>query len=203
MKIIISVALILLSLSLCAQNEELNQRYLAEFDRNVLLTIEMLTTFNDAVQTISMDLNGIGVYQKFLLEMTLECSSLREIVESDADSEEVIKNLISHLKPGVEVPSSIKSASVREKLVNYTKILEKRVTQLRKKIVLAEKNILESKTYTKQFLELHAKHFLYSLLLDFLQPAEYLSDENSVDLFFMVKDIEKLMMPVHEKVGEK
>ena len=92
---------------------------------------------------------------------------------------------------------------VRERLANYTELFEKQIFQLRKKIILEEKMILESKTFTKQFLDLHAKHFLYSLLLDFLKPAPYLSHENSALLLFTIQDIGKSMLLNSERLDKK
>ncbi len=203
MKIIISTILLLFGLNLVAQNGDFDQKYLAEFDRNVVLTINVLTIFNDAVNGILIDLDGLGVYQKFLLEMTLECSSLRKIADSNADSDEIIKELILHLKPNAKMSKVIEPDRVRERLANYTELFEKQIFQLRKKIILEEKMILESKTFTKQFLDLHAKHFLYSLLLDFLKPAPYLSHENSALLLFTIQDIGKSMLLNSERLDKK
>jgi len=132
MKIIISTILLLFGLNLVAQNGDFDQKYLAEFDRNVVLTINVLTIFNDAVNGILIDLDGLGVYQKFLLEMTLECSSLRKIADSNADSDEIIKELILHLKPNAKMSKVIEPDRVRERLANYTELFEKQIFQLRK-----------------------------------------------------------------------
>ncbi len=204
-KIILLLLTIVFSNLLFSENDiskkqnKLNEEYLQELDSNLIETIDLLAVFNETSKKIPETVTGVSVYRKFLLEMTLECSNIRQKI---ADSEKknsirheiLIQMLISGLKPDVQflpVPIGNKKDLQNKQLLEImNERIQKHVTTLRKSILYEEKVILESGTFNKYFLDLHSKHFMYILLLDFLKPGKKLSKENRAYLLIMVKEIE-------------
>ena len=73
---------------------------------------------------------------------------------------------------------------------------------LLKEIMNEEKIVMENKIITLNYYRLHTHHFLFSLLSDFVEPSEYLSNNNREYLVLVTKAIEKSILPSNKVVDE-
>ena len=63
-----------------------NKQYLVNLDLNVLETIDIMVMFDDVSKQLPEDtINGMYTYQKFLFDMTMECSNIRNDVKLSRD----------------------------------------------------------------------------------------------------------------------
>ncbi len=206
----IYLSLIILSLCLSASAEQvskkqdkLNKNYLIELDNNLTQTINIFTVFNDTANKIPDSITGIGTYKKFLMEMTLECSNIKRNIqnskeESSMEREILIQMLISSLKPDIQFMPVIidnkKDDANRELMDIFFQRIQKHLSVLRKSILEEEKEVMESGTFNKYFLDLHSRHFIYLLTCNFIEPSESLSRENRDFLLKVVRNIENSLM---------
>ncbi len=180
-----------LPILLFSQNVD-NDEYLRQLDANILGTIDMLTAFNEAAQNVEVDIKGWSIYSTLLMEFTLECSNLRKLIASadtlhSKQTEKLITTLISNLKPDVDdeiIPED--SENNLEETIRYFK---EKQNSLRIKIIKTENRIIQNKTFSKLYLSLHSENFIYSLLLDFLEPAAKLSVKNRKFLINVAENI--------------
>jgi len=185
------------------KQNKLNDEYLQELDLSLIKTIDLLAVFNETSKKIPETVTGVNIYRKFLMEMTLECSNIRQKIagsekKNSMEREILIQMLISSLKPDVQflpTPIDDKKDSQNKQLLEIMNTrIQKHISVLRKSILDEEKGVLESGTFNKYFLDLHSKHFMYILLLDFLKPVEKLSKENRAYLLIMVREIEDFLI---------
>lgn len=183
--------------------DENNSSYLQQLDANINGTLQILTAFNTAANKMPDLVTGLDIYSKFLMELTLECSNLKNSIavsaEMTAEEREIlIQDLIASLNPSVKfLPFFIddkKDEQNRELMQIMHKRVIEHVVDLQKKILQEEKGIIESKTFNKYFFNLHSQHFLYQLLLDFMEPADKLSRDNRDYLLKMTRELEDMML---------
>lgn len=180
-----------------------NLEYLQILDQNINGTIKILTAFNDNLDKIPTDITGTNTFSQFLMELTLECSNLKkQILESNElnanEREELIKLLVSTLHPDINWFPYVINQDKDEQNKQIALIMRRRIKEhiitTQKKIFEEEKGILESKTFHKYFFSLHSQHFMYQLLMDFLEPSDKLSKDNRDYLIKVVRAVEDDMM---------
>lgn len=217
-KIIVLWILIGLTISAIAdtkislEQNMLNREYLVEVDNNITATLDLLTAFNNTLNKMPEYIEGSRLFSKFLMEMTMECSGMRNSIKESltANAEErdlLIQILIANLNPGVELFSSeIDSAQDdlnKEEIAAIQKTMKFAINELQKKIIVQEKGIVESKTFNKYFFNLHTQHLMYQLSLNFAEPSDKLSRENRFYLLQVIREIQKIsaesMMPQEEE----
>ncbi|MCF7793237.1 MAG: hypothetical protein K9N09_05435 [Candidatus Cloacimonetes bacterium] len=201
--------LILLSLTcflfagVSSQQDKKNIEYLQMLDKNITGTIEVLSTFNDALDAIPFEVTGMNAFSQFLMELTMECSNIKKDISdsyelSRNDREEMIYVLISSLNPEVKrLPFDIsKQRDYQNKQIALVMRgrIKKHILETQKKIFTEEAAVLESKTFNKYFFNLHSQHFMYQLMMDYLEPSEKLSKENRDFLITMVQAVEDDLM---------
>ena len=210
MKRIYFISLILLTVlcvypdrKISTKQDILNREYLMEVDENITSTIDLLAAFNNTLKQMPEDIEGSLLFSNFLMEMTMECGSMRKsISESRAigssETHLLIIQLISNLNPGIELKTS--EIDEKEDILNKDKIAvqEKKmrfiVVELQKRIISEEKGIIKSKTFNKHFFNLHTQHYVFQLLLDFMEPSEKLSRENRNFLLSIARTLDNLML---------
>jgi hypothetical protein len=137
------------------------------------------------------------------MELTLECSNIKKNISSasemTAEEREIqIQEMIESLNPSVEYLPFYIDNSKDQQNRELIKIMQNRliehVLELQKKILAEEKGIIESETFNKYFFNLHSRHFMYQLLLDFLDPSDKLSRDNRNYLLSMTRALEDLLM---------
>jgi hypothetical protein len=189
-----------------------NKEYLLQLDRNISGTIEVMTTFNETLINLPDHIKGKTAFSVFLMEMTMECGGIKKDISlswdfSAVDREEMIRNLIANLNP--EVPwfpyyiNNDKDRQNRELTVILKKRLIEHVLAVQKEIMRQEAGILESGSFHKYFFHLHSEHFMYQLLLDFIEPADYLSADNRDYLIKMVRHIEDSLIKAKSEIGRE
>ena len=181
------------------EQDALNKKYLILLTENIIITIDMLSTFNETSHYIGESIENSDQYKSFLLEMTLECSNLIEKIRDAEDMQKLeremqIRALIVTLKPDIEYKSVkiSKSENTKNKvyLADITENLNGQIKTLLNGIMKEEKDIIESRSLTLNYLRLHSFHFLFSLLLDFIEPGLNLSKTNRDYLVRVTKSID-------------
>jgi len=181
------------------KQDEKNKTFLKRLDENILSTIEILTTFNEAANHIPNFIKGANKYKTFLMEMTIECSKIRDgIIKSENMNKEErefqIKELILSIKSDEffqkERVTKKKDKSNREFLKSKLSELQFAVGIIRKEIMSQEKIIMKSDSISRKYFELHSRNFLYSLLLDYIKISDLLSKENRNYLAEIVRSLE-------------
>ena len=184
------------------QQNQKNIEYLTQLDANINGTLQLLSAFHDTAGKMPDSITGLDLFSRFLLELTLECSKLKKSISaagemSHQEREIQIQRLISTLHPNVAfLPFHIdrnKDEQNREAMqILHAGIIEQ-VIELQKKILQEELGIIESYTFHKYFFHLHSQHFIYQLLLDFIEPSEKLSEDNRNYLLRMARHLEASM----------
>ncbi|MDO9577325.1 MAG: hypothetical protein Q7J16_05530 [Candidatus Cloacimonadales bacterium] len=209
MKKIIFILILILCVSVIFGQEEISKKqnkknieYLEQIDANINGTLRLLTAFNESANKMPDLITGLDIFSQFLMELTLECSNLKKNIAESQDlkpmnREILIQMLISTLNPDMKfVPFYIdkdKDAQNREMMkVMHAGIVDK-VVDLQKKILQEEQGIIESETFNKYFFNLHSQHFIYQLLLDFVEPSEKLSKDNRNYLLKMIDELDAMM----------
>jgi len=176
-----------------------NRLFLKKLDENILSTIEMLTTFNQAANNIPNFVKGANKYKAFLMEMTIECSKIRNgIIKSEemnrTEREFQIRKLILSIKSDeffqIEKVSKKKDKLNREFLQFTSAKLQNALGIIRKEIMSQEKIIMKKDTISSKYFDLHSRNFLYSLLLDYLKISHLLTKENRNDLANVLRSLE-------------
>lgn len=183
------------------EQDEFNQKFLIRLNDNLLSTIDMLQVFNEKGREIYLIKQG-DIYNSFLFDLTMQCSNLIDkIRQSEALSaparELQIRALIATIKPDVEynekVISDKQQARNSNYLMNVEKNLQAQTSSVLQALVEEEKVILAKGEVTNNYFRLHTHHFLFSLLLDFINPSDYLSRANEDYLVMIVKSIDETL----------
>ena len=189
------------------QNEQ-NTAYLNQLDANINGTLRILTAFNETTNKMPDLIAGLELFSRFLMERTLDCSNLKKsITESKEmnaeDRESLIQILIATLNPEVKYLPFHISEDVDKRNRESIKVLHAgivdHVIELQKIIIQEEQGIIESETFNQHFFNLHSQHFIYQLLLDFLEPSQNLSKENRNYLLEMAKALESMIQFENKK----
>jgi hypothetical protein len=193
----------LLHAKISVKQDSRNFDYLQFLDENLTGTIEVLSTFNSTLDKLPADIKGVNAFSQFLMSLTMECSNLKKEIATSyqlsfTEREELIRVLISSLNPEIKwFPFEI-SREQDEQNQQIAQIMQGRfreqISHLRQQIFKEEAGILEAKTFYKYFFYLHSQHFMYKLMMDFLEPSENLSRENRDYLIKMVRAIEDDLM---------
>lgn len=187
------------ALCISTAQDQNNKDYLDQLDRNISGTIQVLSSFNEMLENLPEQIAGTDAFSQFLMELTLECSGIKkQIARSEAltagEREELINLLILNLNPEVKWFPVLISEEEDEQNKQMIKIMLRRiighVLALQKEILREEEGILASGTFHKYFFSLHSRHFMFQLLLDFLEPSDDLSPKNRDFLIRMVRRIE-------------
>lgn len=203
--LILSLSLHLLTINLWSNDQKsTNQNsnnilYLEKLDQNIVSTIETLSAFNYAVGKSEGKVTGLERYKNFLMEMTIECSKIRQfVVDSknvdDREREAIIRMAIltirSDVKYKVGTVTTEMNIQNKEYLKNIEIMLSNQKKILESLIIDEEKAILRDGEINQDFLNYHAHHFLFSLLIDFLQPSDFLGFETRNLLTSRIKTLE-------------
>lgn len=179
-----------------------NKEYMVNLSDNLVNTIDMLSAFKDKMLEMPEDTKGINLFNNFLYEMASENSKLVQVLrESDElsaiEREEQIKILIIAIKSDIDFKEQRVDSKLDGKnialLGQFEAILRDRVKALRKQILAREVVVNEISEIDMIFLDLHSRNYLYSLLLDFIAPADKLSAENRDILRQVVVGIQMTM----------
>jgi hypothetical protein len=161
-----------------------NQIFLQKLDENLLSTLHVLEVFNHTARNME-DVEGAAIYERFLLDVTMECGKIRSSIthaQTELNQEEAIKSIILTLRSDLNLQSN--NANIHTDVANKIELeriktdLIRRISKIRKEIVREEKQIWESKKISRNYLGYHSHHFLYSLLLNYLEASDYLSMQN-------------------------
>ncbi|MCF7911777.1 MAG: hypothetical protein K9M99_04565 [Candidatus Cloacimonetes bacterium] len=200
--ICIFTCLVLAASSLLAISDSQNKQniiYLDNLDLSLIESIDLIVAFNKSATNMKGAVQGAEQFSKFLLDLTLELSSLRktitESLEMDNDQREnTILAMMAELKPQtIEIQYNID----REQDISNSRYLEQRLIKLqnqlnsyRAEIIKTENSISQSKSIPNDFLNLHNRHFIYNLLLCFAQDYQLLSDTNKQFLTDLIQKID-------------
>ena len=207
MKKIFLIIITLISLNAFAakvssQQNKLNKEYLTLLDLNIGGTIKLLSSFNTILDSLPDQITGTQLFSGFLMDLTLECGNLKKHIAltetmKSAEREEMIQVLIATLNPDIEyLPYSVskeQDEQNRQILAAMHIRFKNRLFALQKEILREETLILESGTFNKYFFNLHSQHFMYELLMDFIEPSGNLSRENRNYLIQMATQLEEMM----------
>ncbi len=208
MKRFLILTFIILITTICSAEidivqDELNREYLLLLDQSITGTIEVLSAYNEMLMNVPDLVTGKNPFANLLMDYTLDCSSIRnEIADSEdlsaPEREILIRLLINMINQEVKwIPVDIgfeKDQENREIARIMGIRFKKHIIDLQKEILLEEAGIVESGTFHKYFFNLHSQHFMYLLMMDFLEPSGKLSRENRDFLLKMVRYIEAEMM---------
>jgi len=201
----------LLQAKVSIQQDSNNFDYLQYLDENLTGTIEVLSAFNNTLFSLSTEIKGVNAFSQFLMNLTMECSNLKKEIAnsyqlSSTDREELIRILISSLNPEIKwYPFEIdKEQDEQNRQIAHIMKgrFREQIARLRQQIFKEEAGILEAKTFYKYFFFLHSQHFMYQLMMDFLEPSENLSRDNRDYLIKMVRAIEDDLMNEKPPKGE-
>ena len=199
--IIIFLAAIFIGLNaeITKKQNNMNLIFLRELDSNLLETIKIMDVYNQATNKIPYDVLGTERYQKFLMEMTMICMSLRNEISSSIElnseqREKFIQELISAIKPDVKLISESITKQLDMQGKQFSKLFIQKINShlkdIRKEIIAEEEKIMENKTFDQYYLHLHSQQFIYHLIMDFLKPSEHLSKSNRAFLIRIAAEIE-------------
>ncbi len=193
------------------KQDQNNQKYLYDLNINLLETIDVLSMFNETSQNMVDMIEGGDRYTTYLMELTIECSRLIEQIRLGENLDPIQKEgqielMISSLRPEkVERSSAISKKQNDENMEFLNTVKENfdlQLNTLLKEIMNEEKIVQENKIITLNYYRLHTHHFLFSLLSVFVEPSEYLSNNNREYLVLVTKAIEKSILPPNKVVDE-
>jgi len=206
--LIIGIVILLASQLLLAndtmkQKDASNKEYMNNLSENLVNTIDMLSAFKDKMMEMPEDTQGINLFNNFLYEMASENSKLVQVIResgelSAIEREQQIKILIVAIKSDIEFKEQVVDSDLDKKnkalLGQLEAILRERVKALRKQILAREEVVNQTSEIDMVFLDLHSRNYLYTLLLDFMDPASDLSAENRDILRQVVIGIQMTMV---------
>jgi len=175
-----------------------NQKFLILLNDNLLSTIQMMEAFNEQASEIYLIENG-EVYNGFLMDMTMQCSNLiggirQAETMTDEMREKQITALLASIKPDVQFIEQEPDNEILQNTHSYLDSvninLNDQLATLFKLILEEEKNVLNIGRVTQNYLRLHSHHFLFSLIIDFIEPADRLSPLNAVYLADIVRSVD-------------
>lgn len=177
-----------------------NKKYLILLDEDLISTIEMLDAFHQKSQIIYQDIEHGQDYDQFLMTMTMECSNLIENIRntegfSANEIEMQIQKLIATIKPDVEFSEDIIQEEENNTNKTYLEDVESNLNMQKKQlfqfIVNEEEKILAEGVIDNNYMRLHSHNFLFSLILNFIEPEQYLSKKNRNYLVDIVKSVDE------------
>ncbi|MBL7149343.1 MAG: hypothetical protein ISS80_04645 [Candidatus Cloacimonetes bacterium] len=209
-KLISIIMLLMLVNSIFPQNisEEQNiknKQYLVNLELNVLETIEIMVMLNEASKQLPEDtINGISTYQKFLFDMTMECSNIRNDIKlsknmSPNEREEHITMMFATIRPEViythkKIDNS-QDLKNRETINELHERIKKYILFLQYEIVKADKRVIEHRSISQYYMNLHSQHFMLQLLSDYIANSDKLSNNNREYLLKIALSIESVLVP--------
>jgi hypothetical protein len=201
--IIFCLALALSAYAFPKKQDKNNIAYIDEIDMNIDDTIELIGIFNDIANNMSNSVKGANEFSQYLMGLTLECSSMRKIISESIDLDDLerewtIRIIWDFLKPhDIELisPISAKADKQNRIVLNelYT-IYQDKINHLRKGILDEEKIIKKNNTITTRYLALHNSHFMYHLILGFIENHHYLSRSNRQYLINLIDAVEEAII---------
>ena len=182
-----------------------NKQYLVNLELNVLETIDIMVMFNDASKQLPDDtINGINTYQQFLFDMTMECSNIRNDIKLSRDMspikrEEHIAMMFATIRPEViytykEIDNS-HDLKNRETINELHKRIKKYIPFLQNEIIKSDISVIENKSISKYYMNIHSQHFMFQLLSDYIANSDKLSHNNLEYLLKIALSIEKALVP--------
>ncbi|MCD4818634.1 MAG: hypothetical protein K8S23_08070 [Candidatus Cloacimonetes bacterium] len=203
---VIFTVLIFSICNICAQDMSSsnikNKLFLKELDENIISTIKILSAFNESANAMGNSVEGSENLKKFLMDMTMECSKIRKKIRNTDDlnntelEEEIgwiIRNIRSDINYEYNKIDEKTDKNNRIALKNFHNGLERTLKKILKNIVIEEKNILKSQKITQKYLAMQSRHFLYSLMFDYVAIGERLSAENRDLLVYIVSLIHRTL----------
>lgn len=202
---ILNISILIVMLITCLeawsgkQAETGNSLYLVRLEDNILGTIDLLTAFNEKGKNIYDIIENGHYYNSFLLEMTMECGNLLQQIRNaenltEEEQESLVRALLATLKPDVPFPEDRigkKEDKANRQFLSDVRIgLDQQLKVLLTDILREEEVLFAEKAMTQKYLMLHSRHFLYSLLQDFVEPYAELSHANRAYLIEIIKSIE-------------
>jgi hypothetical protein len=182
--ILITLGFLFLSANTNTGQIKNNQLFLEELDKNILSTIQVLEAFNNNAKNL-YDIEGADYYRRFLMDMTLECGKIRNLIMEglrSENNEDSILPIILTIRSDIKLQKNQVTLEMdkqnREQLATILKDANQKISMLRKKIIEEEKEIVEIQRINKTYLGYHSYHFLYSLLQDYISVSDYLSIQN-------------------------
>lgn len=208
MKYILLIIVLFMSVFLiCANQDQLNVRYLGNLDAKFIETADIIISFNESIENVETKVSGAEEFSTYLMNLTIQISSLRKTVEitkdySVGEREEAIRLMMSELKPQplepvLDVSDEQDSENKKYLEERYIK-LQKQLTAYRAKIIREETLIKESLKITQNYLSLHNKHFIYQLVNCFMADYISLSKTNRQYLIDLVNMIDNSIY--HQKL---
>ena len=182
-----------------------NKQYLVNLDLNVLETIDIMVMFDDVSKQLPEDtINGMYTYQKFLFDMTMECSNIRNDVKLSRDMspnerEEHIAMMLAAIRSEVifihKKNDNLQDLKNRETINELHERIKKYIFFLQKEIIKSDKGVIENKSISKYYLNLHSQHFMLQLLSDYIANSDKLSHNNREYLMKIALSIENALVP--------
>jgi len=205
-KIIILVTLFAVAFTFCSAEEMIseeqdsqNKKYLILLNDNIITTIQVLEAFNEQASEIYLIQNG-EYYNAFLMDMAMQCSNLINEIRnaelmSELEREMQIRALLATIKPDVEFTASEVDSSTEDQsyLESVNLNLTDQIISIQKALLSEEETILEKGEVTQNYLRLHTHYFLFSLILDFIEPSEYLGKLNLNYLVRIVRSVDEAL----------
>ena len=209
-KLISIIMLLMLVNSIFSQNISdeqniRNRQYLVNLELNVLETIDIMVMFNEASKQLPEDtINGINTYRQFLFDMTMECGNIRQDIKLSKDlspneRENHIAMMFATIRPEViythkKIDNS-QDLKNRETINELHERIKKYILFLQNEIIKSDESVIENKSISKYFMNLHSQHFMFQLLSDYIANSDKLSHNNREYLLKIALSIENALVP--------
>ncbi|MCF7918906.1 MAG: hypothetical protein K9N06_03210 [Candidatus Cloacimonetes bacterium] len=183
-----------------SQQNKNNIAFLDELDQNIISTIDLLSVFNNIAKNMDASIKDADKFSKYLLDLTMECSAMRSIIAqtqdcNDKEREIAIRLVFDYIKPHEIELNDLVNGGVDEINRKYLTDLEityqEKINKLRNSLLEEEKIIQQKHMITSRYIALHNRHFIYHLILDFIENQQYLSRTNRQYLIDLIKAVEE------------
>ncbi|MCD6181213.1 MAG: hypothetical protein J7K89_02390 [Candidatus Cloacimonetes bacterium] len=180
------------------QQDADNQAFLSAVDKNLINTIRMLSAFEAGADRMDA-LKGVPEYRQFLMNNTIECSQMRNIIQQAQKDTPVmrvsrVREIIETLNPGITFSYDAVTAEQDEEnrifLAKFGSVLVTEIKRLTELIVQREQTFEASQSIDKEYFNLHSHHYLFSMLLNVISPSKHLSATNRGVLAQIVHGVE-------------
>ncbi|GEM_PF-2106061 len=180
------------------QQDAENQAFLSAVDKNLINTIRMLSAFEAGADRMDA-LKGVPEYRQFLMNNTIECSQMRNIIQQAQKDTPVmrvsrVREIIETLNPGITFSYDAVTAEQDEEnrifLAKFGSVLVTEIKRLTELIVQREQTFEASQSIDKEYFNLHSHHYLFSMLLNVISPSKHLSATNRGVLAQIVHGVE-------------
>jgi hypothetical protein len=182
-----------------------NKQYLVNLELNVLETIDIMVIFDDVSKQLPEDtINGINIYKQFLFDMIMECSNIRNDVKlsrnmSPNEREEHIAMMFATIRPEIiykykEIDNS-QDLKNRETMNELHERIKKYISFLQNEIIKSDMSVIENKSISKYYMNIHSQHFMFQLLSDYIANSDKLSNNNREYLLKIALSIENVLVP--------